>query len=133
VEIRRKLHERYAVTDRQAEPTAEEFRMEDAFMGKVRQVLEANLEDEEFGVSGLCRELAVSRTQLYRKFKSISNKTLSDYFKILRLHKAKELLSTSELNVTEVSFSVGFKNLSHFSREFKSEFGKSPGEFRNGK
>lgn len=133
VEIRRKLHERYAVTNRPAESPAEEFRMEDAFMAKVRQVLEANLEDEEFGVSGLCRELAVSRTQLYRKFKSLSNKTLSDYFKILRLYKARELLSTSDFNVTEICFAVGFKNLSYFSREFKSEFGRSPGEFRNGK
>lgn len=133
VEIRRKLQERYAVTDRPAEPPTEEFRMEDAFMSKVRQVLEANLEDEEFGVSGLCRELAVSRTQLYRKFKSLCNRTLSDYFKILRLYKARELLITSDLNVTEICFSVGFKNLSYFSREFKIEFGKSPGEFRNGK
>jgi signal transduction histidine kinase/DNA-binding response OmpR family regulator len=130
VEIRRKLHERYSLMDRQPEPSAEEFRMEDAFMMKVRQKMEANLEDDEFGISSLCQELAVSRSQLYRKFKSLSNKTITDYFKSLRLHKARELLCASDLNVSEVTYAVGFKNLSHFSREFTREFGKSPSEFR---
>ena len=69
------------------------MKKEDEFMIKVRQVLEANLRDDEFGISQLCRELAVSRAQLYRKFKSLSNRTIADYFKSLRLHKAKELLS----------------------------------------
>jgi AraC-like DNA-binding protein len=45
------------------------------------------------------------------------------------LHKAKELFSTTDLNVTEVTFSVGFKNLEYFSREFTREFGKTPSEF----
>lgn len=130
VEVRKKLHKRYGRVDRLPESSSGGFQMEDAFMSKVRQVLEANLEDEEFGIYGLCRELAVSRTQLYRKFKSLSNRALSDYFKSLRLHKAKELLCTTDLNVTEVTYAVGFKNLSHFSREFRSEFGKSPMEFR---
>jgi signal transduction histidine kinase/DNA-binding response OmpR family regulator len=130
VETRRKLHNRYSSLDRQPEPYVEEFRMEDAFMLKVRQKMEANLEDDEFGISGLCLELAVSRSQLYRKFKSLSNKTLADFFKSLRLHKARELFNSSDLNVSEVAFSVGFKNLSHFSREFTREFGKSPSEFK---
>jgi AraC-like DNA-binding protein len=130
VETRRKLHNRYSSLDRQPEPYVEEFRMEDAFMLKVRQKMGANLEDDEFGISGLCLELAVSRSQLYRKFKSLSNKTLADFFKSLRLHKARELFNSSDLNVSEVAFSVGFKNLSHFSREFTREFGKSPSEFK---
>ena len=99
-------------------------------MIKVRQVLETNLKDDEFGVSQLCSELSVSRAQLYRKFKSVSNRTVADYFKSLRLYKAKELLLTTNLNVTEVTYLVGFKNLSHFSREFTYEFGKPPSEFR---
>jgi transcriptional regulator GlxA family with amidase domain len=72
--------------------------------------------------------MAVSHAQLYRKFKSISNQTIAGYFKLLRLNKAKELLADSGMNVTQIAFAVGFKNLSHFSREYSQVFGVSPSE-----
>jgi transcriptional regulator GlxA family with amidase domain len=96
----------------------------------VRELLEKNIDNEEFNINDVCREMAVGHTQLYRKFKSISNLTIADYFKLLRLNKAKELLSDSEMNITQIAFAVGFKNLSHFSREFAIQFGKSPKEVR---
>jgi YesN/AraC family two-component response regulator len=130
VEIRKKLHARYASFDKLTASPDASLKMEDAFMIKVKQVLEANLEDDEFGIDQLCNELAVSHAQLYRKFKSLSNITIADFFKSLRLRRAKELLQTTDLNVTEVTFAVGFKNLSHFSREFSREFGKAPSEIK---
>ena len=130
VELRKRLYERYRSLEKYPETLDTNIKKEDEFMIKVRQALEANLKDDEFGVSQLCRELSVSRTQLYRKFKSVCNRTVADYLKSLRLYKAKELFLTTNLNVTEVTYLVGFKNLSHFSREFTYEFGKSPSEFR---
>lgn len=130
VEIRKRLYERYSSPENFPLLPDPGFRMEDEFMGKVKQVLEENLEDDEFGIAQLCREIAVSRTQLYRKFKSVSNKSIAEYFKFLRLTKAKTLLSFTSMNVTEVAFAAGFKNLSYFSREFAHQFGKSPKEFR---
>lgn len=130
VEIRRKLHERYASPENFPPIPDICYRLEDAFMGKVRQILEDNLDDDEFGIAQLCRELAVSHTQLYRKFKSVSNKTIAEYFKYLRLNKAKTLLSSTSMNVTEVAFASGFKNLSYFSREFAHEFGCSAHDFQ---
>jgi|WetSurSiteA1Bulk_404760.scaffolds.fasta_scaffold12062_2 signal transduction histidine kinase/DNA-binding response OmpR family regulator len=130
VELRKRLYERYRSLEKYPETLDINIKKEDGFMMKVRQALETNLKDDEFEVSQLCRELSVSHAQLYRKFKSVSNRTVADYFKSLRLHKAKELLLTTNLNVTEVTYLVGFKNLSHFSREFTSEFGKPPSEFR---
>jgi signal transduction histidine kinase/DNA-binding response OmpR family regulator len=130
VELRKRLYERYRSLEKFPETSDINIKKEDKFMIKVRQALEINLKDDEFGVSQLCSELSVSRAQLYRKFKSVSNKTVADYFKSLRLFKAKELLLTTDLNVTEVTYLVGFKNISHFSREFTNEFGKSPSEFR---
>jgi signal transduction histidine kinase/DNA-binding response OmpR family regulator len=130
VELRKKLYERYANLAKLPETSDNFLKKEDEFMVKVRQIIEANLTEEEFGISRLCTELAVSRTQLYRKFKFLSNKTIADYFKFLRLYKAKELLFTTDLNITEVTYSVGFKSISYFSREFTREFGKSPSEFR---
>jgi signal transduction histidine kinase/DNA-binding response OmpR family regulator len=130
VETRKRLHERYAAIDRLPESPDASLKMEDDFMVRVKQVLEANLEDDEFGISQLCNELAVSHSQLYRKFRSLTNSTIAAYIKLLRLQKAKTLLNTTSMNVTEVAYAVGFKNLSHFSREFALHFGKSAGSFK---
>jgi AraC-like DNA-binding protein len=130
VEQRKKLHERYASFAKFPETNDVAIKTEDDFMIKVREILDKNLGNEDFDINNLCRELAVSHAQLYRKFKSISNQTIADYFKLLRLHKAKELLAKPELNITQIAFAVGFKNLSHFSREFTQQFGKNPKELR---
>lgn len=130
IDLRKKLHERYASFARFPETNNLSIKTEDIFMIKVREILEKNISEEDFDINHLCRELAVSHAQLYRKFKSISNQTIAGYFKLLRLHKAKELLLNKELNITQVAFAVGFKNLSHFSREFANQFGKSPKELR---
>jgi signal transduction histidine kinase/DNA-binding response OmpR family regulator len=130
VELRERLYKRYTSLERFPETSDVSLKKEDEFMIKVRQILEANLRDDEFGISNLCRELAVSRAQLYKKFKSLSNITIADYFKSLRLNKARELLLTTNLNITEVAYKVGFKSLAYFSREFTREFAKSPREYR---
>lgn len=130
VDLRRKLYERYASPGKIPETTDKFLKKEDDFILRIRQILESNLGDEEFGIDRLCNEMAVSHAQLYRKFKSLSNRTIGDYFKSLRLQKAKELLISTDLNVSEVTYIVGFKNISHFSREFTHEFGKSPSEYR---
>ena len=130
VELKKKLFERYRSLEKYPETSDIDIKREDEFMIKVRQVLETNIDDDEFGIAKLCREMALSRSQMYKKFKSLSNITLADYFKSLRLHKAKELLLTTNLNVTQVSFAAGFKSLSYLSREFAREFGKSPSDFR---
>lgn len=130
VEQRKRLHERYASLEKFPETSDADIKKEDEFMMRVRQVLESNLQDDEFGISKLCSMLAVSHAQLYRKFKSLSNITIADYFKSLRLNKARELLLTTNLNVTEVTYATGFKSLPYFSREFTRKFGKSPRELR---
>jgi signal transduction histidine kinase/AraC-like DNA-binding protein len=130
VDLRKELHKRYAFLEKIPETSDKFLKREDDFMIKIRQVLEANLIDDKFGIAHLCNELAVSRAQLYRKFKSLSNKTVAEYFKSLRLQKARELLFTTDLNVSEVTYLVGFKNSSYFSREFTHEFGKSPRKLR---
>lgn len=130
IELRKKLHERYSSMTGFSESQDPALKTEDAFVRKLREILEKNIDNDEFNINDICREMAVGHTQLYRKFKSISNLTVADYFKLLRLNRAKELLANSELNITQVAFAVGFKNLSHFSREFALQFGKSPKEAR---
>ena len=106
------------------------LKIENEFIRKIRAFMEENIAAEEFEIQQLCRQMAMSRAQLYRKFKALTGKSVFEYLRTLRLHKAKELLLTSTLNVTQVCFDVGFNNLSHFSRIFTEEFGRKPSDFR---
>lgn len=130
IELRKKLHKRYASPDQFGESQDPALEIEDTFMKKVQSVLLKNIDNDKFNIDDLCNHLAVSHAQLYRKFKSISNFTVADYFKLLRLKRSKKLLSETDLNITQIAFAVGFKNLSHFSREFAHLFGKSPSKIR---
>ena len=126
VEQRKKLQERYASIGLLILPDDKNFHIEDSFMNKIREILISNLSDETFDVNSMCREMGMSRTQLYRKFRSLTDKTPNDYFLTLRLHKSKDLLMEQDITVTEAAYRVGFKNVSHFSRAFSREFGVSP-------
>jgi transcriptional regulator GlxA family with amidase domain len=106
------------------------IRIEDQFILRIREIMEKHLGDESFGIQELCNEVNMSRAQLYRKFKSLTDKTVHEYLQSFRLFKARSLLEAGELNVTEVAYDVGFKSISHFSRVFTAEFGKNPSEFR---
>lgn len=130
VESRKILRERYASFRLPGDDPDATFNSEDRFMKKVQEILNENLTNEDFTISHLCASLFMSRTQFYRKFKALSDKTVSAYFRSLRLYRAKELLQTSNLNITQVAFEVGFKDLSHFSFAFKKEYGMSPSELK---
>ena len=126
IKLRKKLQERYATIGDLTVPQDTSFKIEDSFIQKIREFMLANLGDEMFNIKKLCYEVAMSRAQLYRKFKSLTDKTIFEYFLSLRLHKAKELLTTSDINVSEAAFQTGFINLSHFSKVFTKEFGINP-------
>ena len=132
IELRQALQDRYAALLSNAETPAENdvFQKEDTFLQDMRRLLTAHLDDEEFGIAELCRSLGMSRSQLYRKFKALTDTTVHHFIRNLRLGKARELLLSSDLNVTEIAFETGFKNLSHFSKIFMEKFGDSPSQFR---
>lgn len=130
IAFRKKLHERYASMLEPALSKEHDLRHEDAFMLKIREVMLRNLHDESLDVSMLCIEVGMSRTQLYRKFKSLSDKTIHEYLRRLRLFKAKEMLLQTDCTVSEVAYHTGFKNISHFSKVFTSEFNVNPSKIR---
>ena len=101
----------------------------DRFTQKILSLLDANIDNDQFGILELCYALGMSRAQIYRKFKSLTDSTPHDFLRTYRLTRAKELLLTTKYNVSEVAYRTGFKNISHFSRIFTEEFGKSPSEF----
>jgi DNA-binding response OmpR family regulator/nitrogen-specific signal transduction histidine kinase len=131
LESRKRLQARYSNAGSEL-PTAPSPTLEDAFMQQVRSILETHLGDEDFGVSELCKALAMSRAQLYRKFQALTNQPVAHYFRDLRLHKAKSLLRDTDLHISEIAYQVGFKDPAHFTRAFAEAFGVSPREWRKG-
>ncbi len=101
--------------------------VEDAFLTKVKSIIETNYQDEAFSLPQLCLEIGMSRSQLFRKMKAVTNTAPSDLIRTFRLTRAKTLLEKGELTVAEVTYQVGFKDPSYFTKIFLEEFGILPG------
>jgi len=128
VALRKKLQERYAAIDHLILPEDKNYLFEDKFMNQVREIMMSNLANEALDIPHICQALSLSRTQLYRKFRSLTNLTVTQYLLMLRLHKARSILSGKKVTVAEVAYKTGFRNVSHFSRTFTREFGINPSE-----
>lgn len=126
LELRHNLYQRYSKGKVPELSPVPSIQREDKFYSKITELILNNLHDENFGVQTLCSEMAMSKSQLYRKFKALTNNSVASCIRTLRLQKARQLLKTTSLNITEVSYEVGMKSLSTFSQLFKEEFGESP-------
>lgn len=107
-----------------------ELQPENAFLQQINEIIAENYHEESFGLPDLCRRIAMSRSQLFRKMKALIDTSPSEYIRKYRLARARDLLLAGEHNVSEVCYATGFKNLAHFSKSFQEEFGNSPSEFR---
>lgn len=96
------------------------------FMDKVISILERELSNQEFKIGDLCMEIAMSRTTLYNKLKSLTGQGPNDFIRIFRLSRAREILRTKKYSIAEVSDMVGFSDSKYFSVCFKKQFGESP-------
>lgn len=102
---------------------------EDKFLAKLMHLIEENMEDAEFNVSVLVAEIGMSQTVLYKKIKALTDLSITDFIKSIRLKRAAQLLQDGHLNISEVAYSVGFNDRKYFSKEFKKQFGKSPSDY----
>ncbi|MEL7119896.1 MAG: ATP-binding protein [Bacteroidota bacterium] len=124
--IRRKLQIYFQQNTPQVAELPAEIQQEDEFLKKVREQLEANLDNENYGIAQICKDLNVSRTQLHRKIKALTGDSTSHHLRKIRLYKAKELLETTDLNISQVAYEVGFKYPNYFSSAYLEEFGVRP-------
>lgn len=98
------------------------------FLSQLNAIINANLGQEDFGVAELAGAMNMSRSNLLRKVKKATDLSASQLISQARLQRAMELLRTSSMNVTEVSFEVGFNSTSYFIKCFREHFGYPPGE-----
>lgn len=133
LKIKNLIQRRISIQEYYSKFPAQYFKKElpensDDFMNRIHEYLKKYIPKEELEIGDLCKQMSMSRTQLYKKFKAFTNTSIYKYLKQLKLNYAHHLLLNSSLNVSEVTFEVGFKNPAHFSNSFYEEFGIRPSE-----
>jgi signal transduction histidine kinase/ligand-binding sensor domain-containing protein/DNA-binding response OmpR family regulator len=99
------------------------------FLQKAIKVVEKNISNADLDIEQFATEVGVSRMQLYRKFSALTNMTVKEFIRSIRLKRAAQLLLDKKMNVNETAYAVGFKDLSHFRKCFHREFGMSASQY----
>ena len=102
---------------------------DERFLQKAIEVIENNISDPDFDIDRFAVEIGVSRMQLYRKLNALTEMTVKEFIRSIRLKRAAQLLVQKKMNVSEVAYAVGFKDLSHFRKCFRQEFNMSASEY----
>ncbi|GJM33564.1 MAG: hybrid sensor histidine kinase/response regulator [Saprospiraceae bacterium] len=128
IELRKRIKARFAniLTD-----DKNDFPLEDSFLSKVKNIVAENSADEDFDLMQLCRAIGMSRSQLFRKMKALIGESPSHFIRSYRLQQGRKLLENTNLTISEITFRVGFKDATHFSKAFQEEFGITPSATRN--
>ncbi|MBK8428192.1 MAG: response regulator [Lewinellaceae bacterium] len=135
LELRQRLQQRYSgnasfdnflkVVKTEQPPT-----IDDIFLQKIRAAIETNMGEPELGILHLCKAVHLSYTQVFRKMKALTGENPTFYIRKMRLLRARQLLQTSEMNVSQIAYEVGFSDPGYFSRVFHEEFGAAPSAMR---
>jgi len=129
VNQRRKLRERFS---REIVLKPQEIAitpMDEVFLNKVKAVVEKHLGNEEFEVEGFGREVGMSRSQIHRKLKALTDQSASQFIRSMRLQRAVELLTKKAGTVAEIAYEVGFGSQAYFTKCFHEQFGCAPKEY----
>ncbi|WP_420095123.1 substrate-binding domain-containing protein [Bacteroides ovatus] len=100
--------------------------MDKDFVEKFKALIEAKMGDSNLNVEDLGKDMGLSRVQLYRKIKSLTNYSPNELLRIARLKKAASLLASSDMTVAEIGYEVGFSSPSYFTKCYREQFGESP-------
>ncbi len=136
LELRRKLQDRFVEESKKSDLSSI-IRLSESgitsidqkFLQKAINILNANFSDADFTVKKFCNEMAMSNMQLHRKLVAITGLTANKFIRSYRLKRAAQLLSKKAGNITEIAYEVGFNNLSWFAKCFHEQFGITPSEY----
>ena len=103
---------------------------DETFLLKLNTLISENLSNPELDVAFLASNMCISRSLLFNKVKTLTGMGIIDYVNKLRIDKAVVLLTTSTMNITEISEVLGFSSLRYFSKVFKSIKGEIPSTFK---
>lgn len=100
-----------------------------AFLEKCIVIVEAHLQNDQFNIQHLARDIGMSHSNLYKKVKSVSGLSVNAFIRFIRLRKAAELLINTSMNVNETAFEVGMHDIKYFREQFHKLFGMNPSAY----
>jgi len=128
ITTRKKVRERFL--SNALSKTPGKATIEDSFLVKTKEVIEAHLDNADFSIEDLSREIGMSRAQVHRKLKALTSQSASQFMRTIRLQHARALLRKGDLNVSEVAYQVGFSSPTYFSTCYMQQFGYAPSDER---
>jgi AraC-like DNA-binding protein len=99
------------------------------FLDSCIAIVEAHLDDDQFSIATLARELGMSYSKMNKKIKAVSGQPANAFVRFIRLRKAAELFINTNYNISETAFQVGISDIKHFRKHFTSLFGMKPSAY----
>lgn len=106
-------------------------KIDEEFLRKAIETIEKNIDNADYSVEQFSSDLCMSRMNMYRKLQALTSQKPSEFIRDIRLKKAKELMRTTDLSVSEIVDRVGFGTSRYFSKCFKDKYGISPSQYRS--
>jgi signal transduction histidine kinase/CheY-like chemotaxis protein len=129
IEQRRKLREKFAkIPDVQPVDIAASSK-DEQFLKRFMAVFESHISESDFSTAKIAKGVGMSRSNLNRKLRALTNQSTHEFIRTLRLKHAAQLLNKSVGSVADIAYQVGFNNTSHFAKAFREQFGQSPSAF----
>ncbi|GMN10726.1 hypothetical protein MTsPCn9_22990 [Croceitalea sp. MTPC9] len=126
IAARKKFWEHFKSLDLSAVSDLQLSSVDDTFLQKVIKTINDNIDNEFLSVEDIASKVGFSRAQLHRKLKALTNKSAGQLVNEIRLNNAKTMLTQKVGSVSEVAYSVGYSNMSYFTKSFKEKFGVLP-------
>lgn len=104
---------------------------DELFIKKVKETIEANIDNSEFVVDDLATSVAMSRTVFFKKLKSLTGFAPIEFIRDIKIKHAAKLIETQQYTIKEVSYMVGISDTKYFTQCFKNIFGMTPSEYKN--
>ena len=103
---------------------------DELFLEKAIQIIEENITDPEFNVHVFTKQMSMSRSVLYRKLKALTNQSITEFIRAIKLKKAGQLIAGTKMHISEIAYEVGFSDLKYFRKCFKAQFNELPSNYR---
>ncbi|NCP90434.1 MAG: response regulator transcription factor, partial [Flavobacteriales bacterium] len=129
IESRKKLQARYSQEVILKPKDIAFTNLDELFLNKVQIVLDNQLVESSFSVEDFSKAVGMSRMQLHRKIKALTGLSASEFIRSQRLKLAAQLLKQSDINISQVGYSVGFNDHAYFSKCFKDTYKCTPTEY----
>lgn len=129
IEQRRKLREKFSQQQNTSIKEIAVVPTDEQFLERMINIITENIGNSELNVDWLSERMGLSRSQLHRKLKALTNLSPGDFIRSYRLKIAKELLETTDATISDIAYKMGFSSPDYFSRCFKKQYGDSPSKY----